>query len=243
MATKDTKQNECRQTRKWCGTCKSNTHRDKACRKQSNKNSSETVSHVNDQVHNSEHSFVFTMNQDGDNSKGTVNSLLVDCGATSHIISDDSNFINFDKTFKPEERYIEYCVILNSAELITKDGTKFDIIKEGKPYFLNNVITHVKTVRDLKDWHRTLGHCSKHDIVKLEGVMEGMTIKNKEDFICDPCIFGKQTQTFSRQPSIRANSPLEFVTSDVCGPIDSISTEGFRYTILFTDNYSGYVFI
>ena len=33
--------------------------------------------------------------------------LLVDCGATAHILNDESKFIEFEKDFDPEEHYIE----------------------------------------------------------------------------------------------------------------------------------------
>ena len=42
-------------------------------------------------------------------------SLLVDCGATAHIITDKSRFIRFDESFRPDKHYIELA-----------DGTKFN---------------------------------------------------------------------------------------------------------------------
>ena len=110
-------------------------------------------------------------------------------------------------------------------------------------YFLNNAVTYVKHVRDLKEWHSTLGHCNTSDIIKLEGIVNGMTISKKNNFICHPCILGKQTQSISRLASVRATLPLEFVSTDVCGPIDPVSTEGYRYVISFVDNYSGFIFL
>ena len=35
------------------------------------------------------------------------NSLLVDTGATAHILNDKSKFLKFDEDFKPENHYIE----------------------------------------------------------------------------------------------------------------------------------------
>jgi len=35
------------------------------------------------------------------------NSLLVDTGATAHILNDKSKFLKFDDEFKPENHYIE----------------------------------------------------------------------------------------------------------------------------------------
>ena len=42
---------------------------------------------------------------------------------------------------------------------------------------------------------------------------------------------------------MRSKVPLELVHTDLVGPIDPISKDGFRYAIAFTDDYSGAVFV
>ena len=60
-----------------------------------------------------EHSFVFETNAyedenvSGKPASGKPNTLLVDCGATAHIITDVSKFTKFDDTFKPDKHFIE----------------------------------------------------------------------------------------------------------------------------------------
>ena len=51
------------------------------------------------------------------------------------------------------------------------------------------------------------------------------------------------TQIRNRNPDARATAPLELVHTDLAGPIDPVSREGFRYSIAFTDDYSGAVFV
>ena len=130
----------------------------------------------------------------------------------------------------------------NYAELVTKNGTCFEIKNKGKLYYLNDV-TFVKRVCDLEKWHEILGHCNKKDILKLESVVEGMKIHGKTNSHCEPCILGKQTKFTSKKTAARANHPLEFVSSDVCGPISPVSSDGFKYVVSFIDNYSGYTFL
>ena len=284
---------------KWCKFCRTATHNTQNCCKL------EKANMINSkQVKNNveESSFVFMVNQNLDvtSSRRNMHSFLVNCGATSHIVTDDSNFISLDEYFKPSEHFIEladgsrsnnvvlkrgsiqinlpdntgntYDITLqhvllipsytqnifsvqaatekgatvnfypNSAELVS-NGTIFNIEKEGKLYFLGNDITYVKTVRDLKEWHSVLGHCNQSDILKLEKVVEGMKIGNKNSFDCESCILSKQTKTMYKIPSIQAKSPLEMVGSDLCGPIMPVSTEGFKYVISFIDNFSGYIFV
>ena len=51
------------------------------------------------------------------------------------------------------------------------------------------------------------------------------------------------TQSTNRNPDAHATAPLELVHTDLAGPIDPVSREGFRYSIAFTDDYSGAVFV
>lgn len=50
-------------------------------------------------------------------------------------------------------------------------------------------------------------------------------------------------QSRNRNPVARATKPLELVHIDLAGPIDPASREGFRYSIAFTDDYSGATFV
>lgn len=47
----------------------------------------------------------------------------------------------------------------------------------------------------------------------------------------------------SRTLRCRSTVPLALVHTDLAGPIEPVSTEGFRYAITFTDDYSGTVFV
>ena len=62
-----------------------------------------------------------TVSNESNSSKG--NSLLVDCGATSHIITGKSKCIRFDNTFDPSKHYIELAngVKTNNVALMRGD--------------------------------------------------------------------------------------------------------------------------
>ena len=46
-----------------------------------------------------------------------------------------------------------------------------------------------------------------------------MSRKSKEDFVCDSCVYGKQTRDkFKILETPRSSRPLEIVHSDVWGP-------------------------
>lgn len=55
---------------------------------------------------------------------------------------------------------------------------------------------------------------------------------------------GKQTQVINHKAATSATKSLQLVSStDISGPITPMSSDGFKYIISFTDNYSGYVFL
>ena len=292
--------------RRWCENCKSISHDTKFCRRSAGGNNSKdfvkNVENFSDDD-NESHSFVFKVGLHSSEigSCAVVNKLLVDCGATTHIINDGSKFVNFDSQFDPENHYIELadgsrtnnlvmkkgdaCVPLidscgnvqtailenalyvpsfkqdifsveaatekgasiefkpNSAELISKNGTKFNIVKHGRLYFLNNTVSTNKASYTLKEWHEILGHCNVKDIVQLESVVDGMKITDKHDFDCGTCVEGKMTQFRNRKADERATSVLDMVHCDLAGPIDPVAKDGFKYALSFVDDYSGLVMI
>ena len=99
-------------SKKWCNHCKYKTHNTCECRKGNSSSMSAEDKHIGDS-----HSFLFIANsgngigQDDfdicNNVAYKINNLLVDCGATSHIIRDSSKFIEFDSDFNPSNHYIE----------------------------------------------------------------------------------------------------------------------------------------
>ena len=122
----------------------------------------------------------------------------------------------------------------------------FHIKKHGKLYYLQNFarvsVTSVCAARSFENWHRTLGHCKKDHLRKLEKIVNGMNISKTNVFNCETCVLGKQSQVISRKPDGRANSPLEFIHTDICGPISTVTKEGFNYVISFSADFSGFVF-
>ena len=250
------------------------------------------------------HSFVFNVGE-LDSSKSVIGEnagLLVDCGATTHIVNDESKFIRFDENFDPAHHFLELadgsrsnnlatrkgdaCVKLrdekgNVHECVLQDallvpsfsqcifsvqsavdrgaqvefsrdsatlfanGTKFQIRKSGKLYYLNtcSAVSEKSAKHTLKEWHEILGHCNTKDVLRLEDVVHGMTIMDRETFDCGVCIRGKMAQTFNRKPDKRAKSCLDLVHFDLAGPIEPAAKEGFRYALGCVDDFSGLIHI
>ena len=298
------KQRDCRQ-KLWCNYCRKTGHTEQACRrKKAHSDSSKSMSSSNKDSSAESHTFAFLVN--GGNGAESViepDSILVDCGATSHIVTEESLFVKYDSSFQPKKHFIELAdgtrehsiakkrgdavvnmrdttgkvvqAVLKNAlfipsfphhifsvrvatengavvtfgprtsDLQAPDGTRFNIIQRGRLYYFENDhhCDNVNKVCDLMQWHEILGHCNLSDVEKLENVVSGMRIGSKDRVQCQTCVLGKQTQTVSTEARTRCTKPLEMVHSDLAGPIQPIAKEGFRYAMVFTDDFSGAMFV
>ena len=113
-------------TKRWCANCKSATHDTAYCRRKK-----DSVNQMLDTYDNMDkcddkecHSFVFRVSVSDHVdvcSNLKTNCLLVDCGATAHIINDRSKFVNFDDEFDSDSHFIELA-----------DGSRTNGIVQGR---------------------------------------------------------------------------------------------------------------
>ena len=288
---------DCRKKKRWCQNCKSNTHDTNYCRR----NTASTTTAKSAKETDSGYSFMLNANvyPTHNDFQHVCSSLLVDCGATAHIVNDESMFTKFDEDFDAQKHVIELAdgtrckgvvkgkgvatMFLTSSDGVQHEvmlvdalyvpsykqnifsvqaavkrgvnvnfspckselkveGTTFDIQERGKLYYVNTVVNCRQSRRSLNDWHRVLGHCNTRDILKLEGHVDGFNItdRNVENCdTCDTCTQGKMVQPRSRKPDKRAENVLDLVHCDLAGPIEPITKEGYRYVLLFVDDFSG----
>ena len=90
------KSTECysKEANKWCSTCRNTSHSTRDCRRKQG----DAVKKSADQPAVEEHEFIFTIS-DQANRNGKRNHLLLDSGATSHIIVDREKFTSFERNF------------------------------------------------------------------------------------------------------------------------------------------------
>ena len=155
------------------------------------------------------------------------------------------------------------------SELVYKDGTKFTIEEHERLYYLDTIEQssdennrsnvknrsnggykmngdEVRLACNIYEWHEILGHCNFDDILKLESEVSGMKVTgniNRSNLECNICTEGKFVDSRNRKPDCRATKPLEKVHTDLAGPINPVSKNGFKYCIAFTDDFSGAVFV
>ena len=94
------------QRKVWCSHCKSNTHRDATCRRRRRQDATWRAAEEG----TDEYVFLVTDGAAGfqTSSQGVyMGGLMVDCGATSHIVTDISKFKRFDDSFQAGTHCIE----------------------------------------------------------------------------------------------------------------------------------------
>ncbi|KAL0420521.1 UNVERIFIED_CONTAM: Transposon Ty2-B Gag-Pol polyprotein [Sesamum latifolium] len=102
---------------------------------------------------------------------------------------------------------------------------------------------------ELKDYfyvpilHARLGHISKDRIRKLVD-SKSLEVDDLDNLpTCESCLKGKMTKKPFVGQSAIANSLLDLVHTDVCGPLNTPARGGFSYFITFTDDHSRYDYV
>lgn len=78
---------------------------------------------------NQSHSFAFNIYDKENLKMNGDETLLPDCGATTHIVNSDENLIDIDTTFKPAEHFIELAEGSKSNNVALKRGTYVTYLK------------------------------------------------------------------------------------------------------------------
>ena len=190
-----TKSNNKNRRGQWCNTCHSSSHTDRACRRKG-KNKTDKVKQASETLEDSdkeaEPSFAFEINNyAGERATKKPNALLVDCGATTHIINDESKFSKFDCKFAPEKHYIELADGTRSNNAALKRGDVEITIMDTTAKPVNATL---KTALYIPTYPQ--------NIFSLQTATERGAS-------------GKMTQSRNRNPDARATAPLELVHTDL----------------------------
>ena len=90
-----------------------------------------------------------------------------------------------------------------------------------------------------RNWHRRLGHLNQADVVRNATETVG-----ELDDVCNVCASAKITMTpVPRVAETQAEEKLERVFADVMGPFRVEKPPGFRFCIVFADQYTKFVYV
>ena len=104
----------------------------------------------------------------------------------------------------------------------TEEGSKFEIKRKGRLYYLNSISSSANNARTIQEWHRILGHCNYGDGRKLEKVVKGMKITDHRETDCEVCTEGKMCEF--RNPNSEGTQELGLTFKKSVSPL---SFEGF----------------
>ena len=119
-------------------------------------------------------------------------------------------------------------------DLITKKTIGEGFFENGL-YFLesNKFILSTKREDDLGSLlHKRMGHPSNR-VLKIMFNLENVFCDD-----CETCKFAKQTRLPFYNSNSKSNEPFELIHSDVWGPAPTTSHDGFKYFVIFIDNFS-----
>ncbi|PKU67803.1 Retrovirus-related Pol polyprotein from transposon TNT 1-94 [Dendrobium catenatum] len=92
-------------------------------------------------------------------------------------------------------------------------------------------------------WHRRLGHPSSPVLQKLYRSIPSLSTVNASSLTCNACDMSK-SHKLSFSPSLsRSTTVLNLIHSDVWGPSSVISLQGFKYYVIFIDDFSRYCWL
>ena len=90
----------------------------------------------------------------------------------------------------------------------------------------------------LQLYHERMAHQNKHHVKKLIERELGIKVRADNE-TCEGCIYGK-AHKLKFGTRVRATAPGELIHCDVCGPFEMPSFRGYRYFVLFKDDFSRY---
>ena len=95
-------------------------------------------------------------------------------------------------------------------------------------------------------WHARLGHLNFQALRRMAhgDMVRGLPRIDHADELCDGCLAGKQRRApFPAESKFRAQTVLELVHGDLCGPILPATPGGRKYFLLLVDDMSRHMWI
>ena len=111
----------------------------------------------------------------------------------------------------------------------------------GQGLALSAAVAGAAAGAEAQHWHAKLGHISK-EAMRLMARSNRIPLQASEiDALpfCETCQFGKShREAASTTSPARASQPFELVHTDILGPMPTPTSSGYRYAIVFVDDFS-----
>lgn len=121
-------------------------------------------------------------------------------------------------------------------ELLSKGSKHKGLYRLDNPQFLVFYSSRQQRTSDLV-WHRRLGH-PHHKVLQHLSAVNAISVNKNTMSMCEPCKLGKTCKLPFSRSKFQASRPLERIHCDVWGPAPVKYVQGFRYYVVFMDNFS-----
>ncbi|KAG7557329.1 Zinc finger CCHC-type superfamily [Arabidopsis suecica] len=99
-------------------------------------------------------------------------------------------------------------------------------------------------ISESRKWHARLGHIGLQTMEKMQKkeLVTGLPSMKIDKETCSSCLMGKQVKkAFPQATTYRAESRLELIHGDLCGPITPSTVARNRYVFVLIDDHSRYM--
>lgn len=138
--------------------------------------------------------------------------------------------------------YKDRCLLLGGKSAMGLYSVNLNCLsnKENQDYVCSVIDKEVSD--DL--WHRRFGHISEKyfQILKSKEMVIGLKEKDLKRN-CESCTESKQCKLPFTGTRWKSDRVLELIHTDVCGPINPISSTGERYILSFIDDFSHHLVV
>jgi hypothetical protein len=123
-----------------------------------------------------------------------------------------------------------------TKQLLTKGTRHNDLYLLENPKFMACYSSRQQATSD-EVWHMRLGHPNQ-DVLQQLLRNKAIVISKTSHSLCDACQMGKICKLPFASSDFVSSRLLERVHCDLWGPAPVVSSQGFRYYVIFIDNYS-----
>ncbi|KAG7594152.1 Reverse transcriptase RNA-dependent DNA polymerase [Arabidopsis thaliana x Arabidopsis arenosa] len=125
-----------------------------------------------------------------------------------------------------------------TKQLLTVGRRDKDLYVLENPAFTAFYSTRQHSTSD-EVWHQRLGH-PHAEILQHLSRTEAISVNKRTNKLCESCQLGKSAQLPFSSSTFVATKPLERLHCDLWGPAPVCSSQGFKYYVIFIDNFSRY---
>lgn len=137
---------------------------------------------------------------------------------------------------------VVYVIDLDTQKMVTKGPRR-----EGL-YVLENLkfvafYSNWQCVTSDMVWHQRLGHANFQILQLLKNSKAISINKISTSLVCEPCQMENSSQLPFSYPESSVTDPLNRIHCDLWGPSPVVSVQGFKYYVVFVDNFSRYSWV